>query len=224
MKTLLLSCVLAMAAIPVLADSLTLTATVDGIVVGTASSANGTLDISDQAFGIFNLNSLSINSETFLAPPGVLNTNTLNVDQSISGNHILQLDIVASGLAGTPGIQQFLSEFSVTGLTTGWSAQETTTINGNLLSATPVFTVNSAAVDINGSALIGRTFTADAHYIIHSVGIGQFNGGIDINTTAAPVPGPIAGAGIPGLVSACFGLWAFAKRRRNRREDALSCG
>jgi hypothetical protein len=28
------------------------------------------------------------------------------------------------------------------------------------------------------------------------------------------VPGPIAGAGVPGLVAACAGLWGFARRRR----------
>lgn len=31
-----------------------------------------------------------------------------------------------------------------------------------------------------------------------------------------PVPAPVVGAGLPGLLSACVGLWAFAKRRRNR--------
>lgn len=35
-----------------------------------------------------------------------------------------------------------------------------------------------------------------------------------IQPSVAAVPGPIAGAGLPGLVTACFGLWAFAKRRR----------
>ena len=30
------------------------------------------------------------------------------------------------------------------------------------------------------------------------------------------VPAPVIGAGLPGLLSACVGLWAFAKRRRNR--------
>jgi hypothetical protein len=32
--------------------------------------------------------------------------------------------------------------------------------------------------------------------------------------TDSAVPGPIAGAGVPGLVAACAGLWGFARRRR----------
>jgi hypothetical protein len=32
----------------------------------------------------------------------------------------------------------------------------------------------------------------------------------------AAVPAPIVGAGLPGLLAGCVGLWAFAKRRRNR--------
>jgi hypothetical protein len=34
--------------------------------------------------------------------------------------------------------------------------------------------------------------------------------------TIAPVPAPFVGAGLPGLVAACAGLWAFARRRRLR--------
>ena len=33
---------------------------------------------------------------------------------------------------------------------------------------------------------------------------------------SVPVPGPVMGAGLPGLVTACLGLLGFARRRRNK--------
>ena len=35
-------------------------------------------------------------------------------------------------------------------------------------------------------------------------------------TVGLPVPGPAVGAGLPGLVAACFGLFALARRRRRQ--------
>jgi hypothetical protein len=37
-----------------------------------------------------------------------------------------------------------------------------------------------------------------------------------VDATLAAVPGPVAGAGLPGLVAACGGLIALARRRRQR--------
>jgi hypothetical protein len=45
---------------------------------------------------------------------------------------------------------------------------------------------------------------------ITATGTGQSNEVIDISA----VPGPIVGAGLPGLVAACGGLLALARRRR----------
>ena len=39
-------------------------------------------------------------------------------------------------------------------------------------------------------------------------------------TRAAPVPGPIAGAGIPGLIAACFSMLGFSTWRRQRNQRA----
>jgi hypothetical protein len=188
MKKILLASVFALAISPALADAINLTATVDGVAAGSASSPDGSLTITNQAFGVFNLNSLSINSETFLAPPGILSSNTLDVDQSTSGTHTLVLDITATGLAGPNALENFLSSFSVSGQTAGWSVVERTTINGTTLATTPLFTgVSDSASSIN-AAFAGTTFSADEHYVISSVGQGSFNGGIDIAVAAVPEP------------------------------------
>jgi hypothetical protein len=170
------------------ADAINLTATVDGVAAGSASSPDGSLTVTNQSFGAFNLNSLSINSQTFLSSPGVLSSNTLDVDQTTTGTHTLVLDITATGLAGPNALENFLSSFSVSGQSAGWSVVERTTINGTTLATTPVFTgVSDAASSIN-AAFAGTTFTADEHYTIMSVGEGSFNGGIDISVSAVPEP------------------------------------
>jgi hypothetical protein len=40
-------------------------------------------------------------------------------------------------------------------------------------------------------------------------------GSLFSQNVASEVPGPIVGAGLPGLVAACFGLIALARRRRS---------
>jgi hypothetical protein len=196
---------------PAFADAINLTATVDGSQVANLSSADGTLDITNQAFGVYNLNSLSINSQEFLAAPGVLTTNTLNVNQTAGGTHTLVLDITATGLTGPNALTNFLSSFSVSGQTAGWSVVESTTINGVLLAQTPLFTgVSDSASSIN-AAFAGTTFTADAHYLISSVGVGGFNGGVDISVSSA-VPEPATwGMMLLGFMGLAF---AFRNRRK----------
>ena len=103
MKRLLLAtAALVVLSAPALADNIIATARVDGTLVSTSNSATGSLNIVNQSYGpIFNMNSLTANSQSVLATPGILSTNTFNVNQILGGTHDLVIDVVALGLTGT---------------------------------------------------------------------------------------------------------------------------
>ena len=196
-------------------DDITLTATVDGLLVDTINSGGlPTLDVNNVAFGsAFNLNSLTINSQGALAPPAILSTNTLDVDHNGGSAHVLVLDIISTGLTGPGALANLLSEFSVTGLTAGWTVQEQTFINGGLLASTPVFGGNNATTDSTNAANVTNPFTAEVKYTLDaSATAGQFNGGIDL-AFASGAPGPSLASGLPGIVMAGFLGWLWLRRR-----------
>src|SRR5580765_3455842 len=171
------------------ADTIVGTARVDGNLVATVNSANSSLNVVNQSFGsAFNLNSLTVNSQAGIAFPGVLSTNTFDVNQTVGGVHDLVIDIVALGLVGSNAIEALLSTFSVSGLPSGWSIMEQTFINNNLLAATPVFTGFSDSASSIDLAFLSNPFNAEVIYTIHSTGIGNVNGGIDISVAAIPEP------------------------------------
>jgi hypothetical protein len=52
--------------------------------------------------------------------------------------------------------------------------------------------------------------------ILYQEGVQFQNQGVYLGTSVAAVPGPIVGAGLPGLILACGALLAFARRRRRK--------
>jgi hypothetical protein len=63
-----------------------------------------------------------------------------------------------------------------------------------------------------GSALLPA-----GNYYLLLLGDAGIDSGYGGNLSVAAVPGPVAGAGIPGLLLAIAGIWGFTRRRQLRR-------
>jgi hypothetical protein len=72
--------------------------------------------------------------------------------------------------------------------------------NGTVITAFAQLSTDHTGAPCTNNCLIGTAASEDL---------------VVVNQLAA-VPGPIVGAGLPGLLSACVGLWAFQRRRRAR--------
>jgi hypothetical protein len=143
-------------------------------------------------------------------------------DPAANGNPVVALATGAFATAGINGTNLF---FAGQGTIGGASF-----INYANLSTLPVLFTGSAGLSFTVSS---NTFSEpsgglvlDAQGTLALAGFDPTQGIFHLSTQAgAPivtfsatvaVPGPIAGAGLPGLLAACGGLVAFARRRRQQ--------
>jgi hypothetical protein len=67
----------------------------------------------------------------------------------------------------------------------------------------------------------GSAILPAGNYYLLLLGNAGVDSGYGGNLSVAAVPGPLAGAGIPGLLLAIGGLWGLGIRRQRRRLDGL---
>jgi hypothetical protein len=182
------------------------------------------------AFGDFSNVSVTANGFALLGLPDLLNSTVQtvrsgNVDLH---NQIMQIFITQTNVPAS-GLVSFNSLFTNNLLTNGWLADlQTWWDPGNQVFGLVnrvgqnIFQTSGGSpsttfpgVDTGNSGL----FSVTEVYTIFTnpngtLPIATGNTNNTISLTASPVPGPIVGAGLPGLVTAAVGLFALVRRRR----------
>jgi hypothetical protein len=142
---------------------------------------------------------------------------------SVDGNLFIDTDAVDVNVSGTvTGATETFTGGTASGSTVDTTAANvdgigTFNVRDKLTGSPP--TADTVILTITGSTNLALAPNNDnnifgAHICLN----GEAGGGCTTTffTTPTGVPGPIVGAGLPGLVMACGGLVALARRRRQK--------
>jgi opacity protein-like surface antigen len=129
----------------------------------------------------------------------IADTNDLKVQVfDTTGLHVLQTQTDVFSLKGSGDATAFV----IADEANGTQKLFTFALGTLSLSSQSGFTLSA----INGE-------TIDSFRVVTSGNLTDFEH-YRIDVAAAAVPGPVVGAGLPGLITACLGLWGLQRRRR----------
>ena len=198
------------------ANFISIGVSLDGNAPTTVASGGGSASVSGSGIGSF-LVSASGTGNPPLTGNDLFDSNTISVASAGSAD-VLHVFVSESGQTNPSGIVNLESSFTQNLLTAGWTvlsqtfADNTNTIYGmqQTMSSFTSTTSDVTSDQISSPNLGAGPYSFTAEFSITAPTAGQTNNTTDI------VPGPIVGAGLPGLIVGCGFLIVLARHRRSK--------